>query len=285
MEEQQEAPPAEVVEEAVEEAATEAAEVAEAVEEKPDFSRQFGAIARRERELRSREARLKELEAQYNEVQGYKNEYSGIQSLAKENPYEAIKKLGIAYDALTQQVINEGEPTADQKLKLENEALRARIEKLEGAYNEENKQREQAQAQAARNKLIDNVKQFVDDGGDYEFIQSNDAYGLVAEVMQQHYIRTKEIMQYSDAAKMVEGHFESEAERYLGSKKLQDKWRATSQKEPEAEEATPEAETAKSSRPKTLSNENTAKKTEPSSGALESKEKSLERAASLLRWE
>ena len=49
MEEQQEAPPAEVVEEAVEEAATEAAEVAEAVEEKPDFSRQFGAIARRER--------------------------------------------------------------------------------------------------------------------------------------------------------------------------------------------------------------------------------------------
>ena len=285
MEEQQEAPPAEVVEEAVEEAATEAAEVAEAVEEKPDFSRQFGAIARRERELRSREARLKELEAQYNEVQGYKNEYSGIQSLAKENPYEAMKKLGIDYDALTQQVINEGEPTADQKLKLENEALRARIEKLEGAYNEENKQREQAKAQAARNKLIDNVKQFVDDGGDYEFIQSNDAYGLVAEVMQQHYIRTKEIMEYSDAAKMVEGHFESEAERYLSSKKLQDKWRATSQKEPETEEATPEAETAKSSRPKTLSNENTAKKTEPSSGALESKEKSLERAASLLRWE
>ena len=222
MEEQQEAPPAEVVEEAVEEAATEAAEVAEAVEEKPDFSRQFGAIARREKELRSREARLKELEAQYNEVQGYKNEYSGIQSLAKENPYEAMKKLGIDYDALTQQVINEGEPTADQKLKLENEALRARIEKLEGAYNEENKQREQAQAQAARNKLIDNVKQFVDDGGDYEFIQSNDAYGLVTEVMQQHYIRTKEIMEYSDAAKMVEGHFESEAERYLSSKKRQD---------------------------------------------------------------
>ena len=184
-----------------------------------------------------------------------------------------MKKLGIDYDALTQQVINEGEPTADQKLKLENEALRARIEKLEGAYNEENKQRAQAQAQAARNKLIDNVKQFVDDGG------------LVAEVMQQHYIRTKEIMEYSDAAKMVESHFESEAERYLSSKKLQDKWRATSQKEPEAEEATPEAETAKSSRPKTLSNENTAKKTEPSSGALESKEKSLERAASLLRWE
>jgi len=162
--------------------------------------------------------------------------------------------------------------------------LRARLDKLEGAYNEEHKQREQAQAQAARNKLIDNVRQFVDDGGDYEFIQSNDAYGLVAEVMQQHYIRTKEIMEYSEAAKMVEGHFESEAERYLGSKKLQDKWQAASQKEPE-QKATSEAEPAKSSRPKTLSNENTAKKTEPSSGVLESKEKSLERAAALIRWE
>jgi len=284
MEEQQEAPPAEVVEEAVEEAVAEATEEQPAVEEKPDFSRQFSAIARRERELRQRESRMKEMEARFNEVDGYKNEYSGIQELASKNPYEAMKKLGIDYDALTQQVINEGEPTADQQLRLENETLRARLDKLEGAYNEEHKQREQVQAQAARNKLIDNVKQFVDDGGDYEFVQSNDAYGLVAEVMQQHYIRTKEIMEYSEAAKMVEGHFESEAERYLGSKKLQDKWRATSQKEPE-QKATSEAEPAKSSRPKTLSNENTAKKTEPSSGALESKEKSLERAASILRWE
>ena len=284
MEEQQEAPPAEVVEEAVEEAVAEATEEQPAVEEKPDFSRQFSAIARRERELRQRESRMKEMEARFSEVEGYQNEYSGIQELASKNPYEAMKKLGIDYDALTQQVINEGEPTADQQLRLENEALRARLDKLEGAYNEEHKQREQAQAQAARNKLIDNVKQFVDDGGDYEFIQSNDAYGLVAEVMQQHYIRTKEIMEYSEAAKMVEGHFESEAERYLGSKKLQDKWRATSQKEPE-QKATSEAEPAKSSRPKTLSNENTAKKTEPSSGVLESKEKSLERAAALIRWE
>ena len=284
MEEQQEAPPAEVVEEAVEEAVAEATEEQPAVEEKPDFSRQFSAIARRERELRQRESRMKEMEARFSEVEGYQNEYSGIQDLARKNPYEAMKKLGIDYDALTQQVINEGEPTADQQLRLENETLRARLDKLEGAYNEEHKQREQAQAQAARNKLIDNVRQFVDDGGDYEFIQSNDAYGLVAEVMQQHYIRTKEIMEYSEAAKMVEGHFESEAERYLGSKKLQDKWRATSQKEPE-QKATSEAEPAKSSRPKTLSNENTAKKTEPSSGVLESKEKSLERAAALIRWE
>ena len=284
MEEQQEAPPAEVVEEAVEEAVAEATEEQPAVEEKPDFSRQFSAIARRERELRQRESRMKEMEARFSEVEGYQNEYSGIQELASKNPYEAMKKLGIDYDALTQQVINEGEPTADQQLRLENEALRARLDKLEGAYNEEHKQREQAQAQAARNKLIDNVRQFVDDGGDYEFIQSNDAYGLVAEVMQQHYIRTKEIMEYSEAAKMVEGHFESEAERYLGSKKLQDKWQAASQKEPE-QKATSEAEPAKSSRPKTLSNENTAKKTEPSSGVLESKEKSLERVAQLIRWE
>jgi len=284
MEEQQEAPPAEVVEEAVEEAVAEATEEQPAVEEKPDFSRQFSAIARRERELRQRESRMKEMEARFNEVDGYKNEYSGIQELASKNPYEAMKKLGIDYDALTQQVINEGEPTADQQLRLENETLRARLDKLEGAYQEEHKQREQAQAQAARNKLIDNVKQFVDDGGDYEFVQANDAYGLVAEVMQQHYIRTKEIMEYSEAAKMVEGHFESEAERYLGSKKLQDKWQAASQKEPE-QKATSEAEPAKSSRPKTLSNENTAKKTEPSSGVLESKEKSLERVAQLIRWE
>ena len=170
MEEQQEAPPADVVEEAVEEAVAEATEEQPAVEEKPDFSRQFSAIARKERDLRQRESRMKEMEARLSEVQGHKNEYSGIQELASKNPYEAMKKLGIDYDALTQQVINEGEPTADQQLRLENETLRARLDKLEGAYNEEHKQREQVQAQAARNKLIDNVKQFVDDGGDYEFV-------------------------------------------------------------------------------------------------------------------
>ena len=222
----EEAPSAELMEEVAEET-TEAPEAAEAPPEpeRPDFSRQFAALARKERALRQKEQEIANFAKEREQFEGTSTRLADLQRLAKENPAKLLGELGINYDELTQQVINEGNPTEEQQLRLENEKLQARLGKLEEVYDKQRQQAEQAQIKAAHTQLVDNIKNFVDDSSTFEMVQHHDAYGLVAQVMQEHYNTTKEVLEYGDAAKLVEDHFMAEAERYLGSKKLQERFR------------------------------------------------------------
>jgi len=272
--------------ELMEEVAEEAAEVAEAPEapaepERPDFSRQFAALARKERALRQKEQEMANFAKEREQFEGTSTRLSDLQKLAKENPAKLLGELGINYDDLTQQVINEGNPTEEQKLRLENEKLQSRLGKLEEVYDNQRQQAEQSQINAAKNQLVDNIKNFVDDGSTFEMVQHHNAYGLVAQVMQEHYNTTKEVLEYGDAAKLVEDHFMAEAERYLGSSKLQARFRELDKPR---ESETPEAAEQAVKRVKTLSNSDVAKKTETSGSTLESKEKSLERVAAMIKW-
>ena len=278
----EEAPSAELMEEVAEEAA-ETQEAAEAPPEpeRPDFSRQFAALARKERALRQKEQEIANFAKQKEQLEGTSTRLADLQRLAKENPAKLLGELGINYDELTQQVINEGNPTEEQQLRLENERLNNRLEKLEKIYDEQRQQAEQAQIKAAHTQLVDNIKNFVDDSNTFEMVQHHDAYGLVAQVMQEHYNTTKEVLEYGDAAKLVEDHFMAEAERYLGSKKLQERFRELDKPR---ESETPEAAEQAVKRVKTLSNGDVAKKTETSGNVLESKEKSLERVAAMIKW-
>ena len=278
----EEAPSAELMEEVAEEA-TEAPEAAEAPPEpeRPDFSRQFAALARKERAIRQKEQEMANFAKQREQFEGTSTRLADLQRLAKENPAKLLGELGINYDELTQQVINEGNPTEEQQLRLENEKLQARLGKLEEVYDRQRQQAEQAQVKAAHTQLVDNIKNFVDDSSTFEMVQHHDAYGLVAQVMQEHYNTTKEVLEYGDAAKLVEDHFMAEAERYLGSKKLQERFRELDKPR---ESETPEAAEQAVKRVKTLSNGDVAKKTETSGSTLESKEKSLERVAAMIKW-
>lgn len=278
----EEAPSAELMEEVAEEAAeTPEAEEAPPEPERPDFSRQFAALARKERALRQKEQEIANFAKEREQFEGTSTRLADLQRLAKENPAKLLGELGINYDELTQQVINEGNPTEEQQLRLENERLNNRLEKLEKIYDEQRQQAEQAQIKAAHTQLVDNIKNFVDDSNTFEMVQHHDAYGLVAQVMQEHYNTTKEVLEYGDAAKLVEDHFMAEAERYLGSKKLQERFRELDKPR---ESETPEAAEQAVKRVKTLSNGDVAKKTETSGSTLESKEKSLERVAAMIKW-
>lgn len=281
----EEAPSQELMEDVADEA-VESAEAPEAPEappepERPDFSRQFAALARKERALRQKEQEMASFSKQREQFEGNSTRLADLQKLAKENPAKLLGELGINYDELTQQVINEGNPTEEQKLRRQNEMLQERIQKIEDIYTKQREETEQYQIKAAHTQLVDNIKNFVDDSNTFEMVQHHNAYSLVGEVMQQHYNTTKEVMEYGHAAKLVEDHFMAEAERYLGSSKLQARFRELDKPR---ESETPEAAEQAVKRVKTLSNNDVAKKTETSGSTLESKEKSLERVAAMIKW-
>tara|TARA_R110000744_G_scaffold98714_2_gene190909 strand:+ start:4631 stop:5491 length:861 start_codon:yes stop_codon:yes gene_type:complete len=275
----EEAPAQEVMAEAAEEAAAE--EQAPVEEPKPEFSRQFAAIAKKERALRQRESSVKQMESRIAELEGSQGQFGEIQRLAKENPAALLAKLGINYDELTQQVINDGNQTEEQGLRRQNEQLQARLEKIEGVYEGQKKDAEEKRLDTARATLVDNIKNFVDNDEQYSLVKLRGAYDLVAEVMQEHYASSNgEILEYSAAANVVEAHYEKEAEKYFGAQKIQDRWKAQMvPAEPEApqEEAVP----ANNGGPKTLSNKNSAQTTERDGGML-SRAESLQRMAQML---
>jgi len=281
----EEAPSQELMEDVADEA-VESAEAPEAPEappepERPDFSRQFAALARKERALRQKEQEIASFSKQREQFEGNSTRLADLQKLAKENPAKLLGELGINYEELTNQVINEGNPTEEQKLRRQNEVLQERIQKIEDIYTKQREETEQYQIKAAHTQLVDNIKNFVDDSNTFEMVQHHNAYSLVGEVMQQHYNTTQEVMEYGHAAKLVEDHFMAEAERYLGSSKLQARFRELDKPR---ESETPEAAEQAVKRVKTLSNSDVAKKTETSGSTLESKEKSLERVAAMIKW-
>ena len=124
----EEAPSQELMEDVAEEA-VESAEAPEAPPEpeRPDFSRQFAALARKERAIRQKEQEIANFAKQREQYESGATRLADLQKLAKENPAKLLGELGINYDELTQQVINEGNPTEEQKLRRQNELLQERI--------------------------------------------------------------------------------------------------------------------------------------------------------------
>ena len=276
-----EQPQPEAVETQPEAQAEEPAAAEPTPEPEPDLEqvKRFRALAKREREIRQREQALKEREA----TPPQRNPYDDIQMLARTDPLKAMKSLGINYDELTQQVINDGNVTGEMTLRRENEALRERLDKIESQFSDRVKQDETRRYEQAYGSFIDEIRGFVKNSDSYELVSKTDAYQDVANVMQEHYNDSGEIMSYADAAREVERSLEAIADRYLGTKKIEDryraKWAPSAQPDQPAEQAGPEAIP---NRPKTLTNELAQSQSEASTKML-SRDESLELIARKLR--
>lgn len=246
------------------------------------FARQFAIMAKKERELVAKEQHLKSVQAKLQE-------YENLSNLARENPLEFIQKHGITYKDLTERVVNDGIETIDQRLARENAKLQERIANLEGTLGNITKEREEASYKSTYQGFIDEIKNFANNTPEeYDLVQRKGAYPLVAEVMQEHYKTTQEVLPYATALKLVEDHLEAEAKAFFESPKLKKKYVPEAVKEavsaPPAPTGAAQGNQAASVAPKTLSNTHNAQQTVRNPSELLSKEESLARAAALLRW-
>ena len=194
-----------------------------------------------------------ELDARKNTV----SSYDDLQKLARENPYEVMQKLGLDYEALSRQVLQDGEITPEQKMAGEMKRLRDEIDSMKAERAELVKQEEAKKYQDTYGRFVDEIKSFVDNTNEFDFVKANNAYHVVAEVMQEHYNSTQDVMSYDDAAKMVEDYYEAEAEKYLAVPKLEQRLKeryAPAKTEPVAGQAEEEAQASEKRPPKTLTN-------------------------------
>lgn len=224
----------------------------------PDpFSRRFAQLAREQKKLRQERDEMKRIQQELDARKGTVSSFDDLQRLARENPYEVMQKLGLDYEALSHQVLQDGEFTPEQKMAGEMKRLRDEIDAMKAERAEAEKQQEMSRYKDTYGRFVDEIQSFVDNTNEYDFIKANNGYHVVAEVMQEHYNSTKEVLQYSEAAKLVEDYYEAEAEKYLKVPKLEQRLKsrfAPAQTEPVAGQAEEEAQASEKLPPKTLTN-------------------------------
>ena len=224
----------------------------------PDpFSRRFAQLAREQKKLRQERDEMKRVQQELDARKSTVSSYDDLQKLARENPYEVMQKLGLDYEALSRQVLQDGEITPEQKMAGEMKRLRDEIDSMKAERAELVKQEEAKKYQDTYGRFVDEIKTFVDNTNEFDFVKANNAYHVVAEVMQEHYNSTQDVMSYDDAAKMVEDYYEAEAEKYLAVPKLEQRLKerfAPAKTEPEAGQAQEEAKASEKTPPKTLTN-------------------------------
>jgi len=223
----------------------------------PDpFSRRFAQLAREQKKLRQERDEMKRVQQELDARKGTVSSFDDLQRLARENPYEVMQKLGLDYEALSHQVLQDGEITPEQKMAGEMKRLRDEIDAMKAERAEAEKQQEMSRYKDTYGRFVDEIQSFVDNTNEYDFIKANNGYHVVAEVMQEHYNSTKEVLQYNEAAKLVEDYYEAEAEKYLKVPKLEQRLKsrfAPAQTEPVAGQAQEEAQASEKT-PKTLTN-------------------------------
>ena len=224
----------------------------------PDpFSRRFAQLAREQKKLRQERDEMKRVQQELDARKGTVSSFDDLQRLARENPYEVMQKLGLDYEALSRQVLQDGEITPEQKMAGEMKRLRDEIDLMKAERAELVKQQEAKKYQDTYATFVDEIKTFVDNTNEFDFVKANNAYHVVAEVMQEHYNSTQDVMSYDDAAKMVEDYYEAEAEKYLAVPKLEQRLKeryAPAKTEPVAGQAEEEAQASEKTPPKTLTN-------------------------------
>ena len=249
----------------------------------PDpFSRRFAQLAREQKKLRQERDEMKRVQQELDARKSTVSSYDDLQKLARENPYEVMQKLGLDYEALSRQVLQDGEITPEQKMAGEMKRLRDEINAMKAERAELVKQEEAKKYQDTYSTFVDEIKSFVENTSEFDFVKANNAYHVVAEVMQEHYNSTQEVMSYDDAAKMVEDYYEAEAEKYLAVPKLEQRLKerfAPAKTEPEAGQAEEKAEAAQKTPPRTWTNTQGQRKPRDNSGRL-SKQQSIDELVS-----
>lgn len=237
-----------------------------------DFSEKFAALTREQKKIWEEKQKLKAIQA---EVEAYKKKVE----LKQKNPYLFLKEEGLELNQILEMAAKDGEPpSAEDKIAELERKLEARIKAEQEKEEKEKQAREQEAIDKFRQNLETHIKTKKDD---YELINAQNAFGIVFEVIAQHYDKTlqetgtAEIMDMDKAAQMVETHLTNELQKLKGLKKVSSLFgqqieAATEQAKPQGSSATLNSsvvpqQSAPKPRPRTI-------------------EESKAEAAKLLRW-
>jgi hypothetical protein len=245
-----------------------------------DFSEKFAALSREQKKIWEEKQKLKAIQA---EVDAYKKK----QELKKQNPYAFLKEEGLSLNEILEMAAKDGEPpSAEDRIAQLEAKLEAKFKEQQDREEKEKQSREQEAVDKFRQNLETHIKGKADD---YELINAQNAFGIVFEVIAQHYDKTlqetgtAEIMDMDKAAQAVETHLFNELQKLKGLKKVSGLFTEALQAKTDPQAPAPKEPAQPQGSGFTLNGS-----VVPRAGDTQTKplsvEESKRRAASLIRW-
>jgi hypothetical protein len=154
------------------------------------------------------------------------NEYKTNKETAKQNPIKFLQSLGLTFEDIARFQLEGGEaapedPISSLKSQIE-EMKKSQMDKEEMAKQQEI-ERERANHEAQVSTYKKTINDFVEaNKDDFEFLAANpDHVDTVYEIIETHYNNTQKILDFKEAAQLVEDELESEFKtKYASLKKI-----------------------------------------------------------------
>ena len=249
-----------------------------------DFSSQFAALSRKERDLHLRQKELAAQEQRMGDMAKKLEDYEKTMSLAKENPEAFLERSGLSMKELLTRELNGGDLPENEVLKKQLADQAKQIEDLRQSQVEKEKQAEQQRLHQLRTDYVDQIKTTIDnvDGDKFELVKAANAYETVYAVLQESYNETGKDIGMEAAAGIVEDYYRKELERYKDTAVLK-KLSGGSTEPVQNELATSPAESEQKPRTtRTLENTPVATPAEPERPLT--RDERLARFAEHIRW-
>lgn len=183
-----------------------------------DFSKQFAALSKKQKEMYVREQALKEKEKLIAEIEA-------DERLKEEDPYGYFKKKGLKLDTILQRAAKDGEePTVEDKIsaiekRIDNYLQQKEKEKQE---HEENQKRLSAESEQ---KAIDDHKKKIEnyvkgDTDKFELINALGAFENVFDEIQRHFDEKGELLTIEEASLKIEEELYEQFKQLTSLKKF-----------------------------------------------------------------
>jgi len=192
------------------------------------LSKKFGAIARKERELRAKESEFSRKMADFDAREAARAREDAARPAKASSPLDLLKQHGFKYSDATEQVLGgwkepEVDPL-DERFKPINERL-STVEALAKELADLKSQMSAKEQASAYNQAMSEITTTIEEGGEkYEYIQKigESAVDLVRDTIVEYFKVHQKMLDYSEACDIVESWYEENmVSPLLSTKKVQ----------------------------------------------------------------
>jgi hypothetical protein len=210
-------------------AETPAAKPAEPPPAKPsEAAQKFLNLTRAERAAREK---LQQVEAKETEIKAAEPELVAARELAAamKDPAKALavmQKHGLTLrqlnDAYVESLKTENERAAPAQPSLELAEVLKKLAQVENELTAVKTERQKEREDAVFSQFDKDVRQIIQ-SADFEHVQAEeeDGVALVKAIIEEHLAKTKKLLDYKEAARLAEAHFERKSEKHAATKKFQ----------------------------------------------------------------
>lgn len=194
-------------------------------ETSPQDSVRIAALLRREKLLQKRSRELQERERLLKEQETSYSPWKEASELAKTNKLKAIEKLGIGYQDLTQQVLNDGNLPPDvlaaQKAE---EIVSRRLAEIEVRQKEAQAEATRTQYANAMKHIDAEAKSMADASDKFPLVKELEAFHDITEHIEKTFHETGKILSVEEAAQIVEQGLFADLEKLFKIEKIRSKF-------------------------------------------------------------